>query len=82
MIFTMNTQLTLVVALLASTSGYLIKISENLSTENCQDVLNNLEVRNIIVDLIKSLKTKMQMVCGHAIIYLDWNNANFCVRYM
>jgi len=43
MIFTMNTQLTLVVALVASTSGYLIKISENLSTENCQDVLNNLE---------------------------------------
>ena len=55
----MNTQLTLVVALVASTSGYLIKISENLSTEKCQDVLNNLEVSNIKVNLIKSLQTKM-----------------------
>ena len=55
----MNTLLTfsLVVALVASTSGYLIKISENLSTENCQDVLNNLEVRLKIIIILNFLRT-------------------------
>ena len=39
----MKTLLTIIV-LLSTCSGYMIKISENLSTQNCQEVLNNLEV--------------------------------------
>ena len=40
----MKLSLTLCLALASTVSGFLIKISEKLSTADCQDVLNNLEV--------------------------------------
>ena len=60
----MKLSLTLCLALASTVSGFLIKISEKLSTEDCQDVLNNLEV--CIQDVKSLLQNWFLLHCNYA----------------
>ena len=60
----MKLSLTLCLALASTVSGFLIKISEKLSTADCQDVLNNLEV--CIQDVKSLLQNWFLLHCNYA----------------
>ena len=66
--------------LLTTSSAFLVKISEHLSTENCQNELQNLEVRfkldsicfhNLISTIIIAIKPSLKLLDAKITVYLS-----------
>ena len=66
--------------LLTTSSAFLVKISEHLSTENCQNELQNLEVRfqshsicfhNLINTVINVIKPSFKLLDAKITVYLS-----------
>ena len=66
--------------LLTTSSAFLVKISEHLSTKNCQNELQNLEVRfksdsicfhNLISTIIIAIKPSLKLLDAKITVYLS-----------
>ena len=70
----------MLLTLVTTSSAFLVKISEHLATENCQNELQNLEVRfqsnsicfhNLINTVINGIKPSLKLLDAKITVYLS-----------